>query len=635
MTSKKQVSPAIRISQGERDASARATHLEAVTRKFLVTTNERKYMSIKTNFKRIALVAIASLGLGVLSSVPSQAVTSGAIVITTTTGTATKAKADSTTAGSVNIKWTSITGIDSVVLTSALKSKPGSDAPGLIFQGKDTVGAMVNTILAPVASTGGNTPGGDGASVYNLSYLDSAVATSAVGYNSATFRVQLDSSTAARTAGTYTYTITATPYTVVNAGAAPGFAGNNTISHGQSVQADVTITIAALTSESTVASASTSTAYISTTAANTSATTDSIPSVLSTVSATDTPRAYIYTKLLNASSVATDESVTVTTTIGTVGTSSSRGKSVVVATSAGIVDVKVWSDGTAGTATITIKSSSVTFANKTVVFYGATPATIVASALNTSPGVGTNSAALGVVAKDASGNAYAGSLYVSSDALTVISDTATACSYNATNARHECSLTGVTSGTAKITVRDAATGPTVSSNVVSFTVTTASAATVKLAFDKATYAPGEKATLVIQVLDSAGKSLPAGTFSNLFTTGGITLSQAAGNGSDTVTAVSATTVSLASLALGTTTDPVKAYTIYMPATGGTFKASATGGTSLPLACQVAVSASATVTDNASAALAAVNALATTVASLKTLITTLTNLVLKIQKKVKA
>ena len=581
-------------------------------------------MSTKTNFKRVALVAVAALGLGVLSSVPSQAVSNG-LSITTTTGTATKAKADSTTAGSVNIRWTSVTAVDSISITSALKSAPGSDRPGLIFQGKDTVGAMVATVLAPVASTGGNTPGGDGASVYNLSYLDTAVATSVVGYNSATFRVQLDSSTGARTAGTYTYTITATPRN----------AAGTELLYGSSVTADVTITIAALTSESTVASASTSTAYISTTAANTAATTDSIPSVLATTSATDTPRAYIYTKLLNASSVATDESVTVTTTLGTVGTSASRGKSVVVATSAGIVDVRVWSDGTAGTATITIKSTTVTFANKTVVFYSATPATIVASALNTSPGVGTNSAALGVVAKDANGNAYAGSLFVSSSALTVISDTATACSYNSANARHECALTGVTAGTATITVRDAATGPTISSNAVSFTVTTSAAATVKLAFDKATYAPGEKATLVIQVLDSAGKSLPAGTFSNLFTTGGITLSQSAGNGSDTVTAISATTVSLASLALGTTTDPVKAYTIYMPATGGTFKASATGGTSLPLAGQVAVSASATVTDNASAALAAVNALATTVASLRTLITTLTNLVLKIQKKVKA
>ena len=42
-----------------------------------------------------------------------------------------------------------------------------------------------------------------------------------------------------------------------------------------------------------------------------------------------------------------------------------------------------------------------------------------------------------------------------------------------------------------------------------------------------------------------------------------------------------------------------------------------------------------VTDSGSAALAAVTALATTVASLRTLIVTLTNLVLKIQKKVKA
>jgi hypothetical protein len=77
------------------------------------------------------------------------------------------------------------------------------------------------------------------------------------------------------------------------------------------------------------------------------------------------------------------------------------------------------------------------------------------------------------------------------------------------------------------------------------------------------------------------------------------------------------------------------FTVYMPAAGGTVTLSATGGTALPLAAQVAVTASATVTDSGAAALAAVNALATTVASLRTLITTLTNLVLKIQKKVKA
>jgi hypothetical protein len=71
-------------------------------------------MSTKTNFKRIALVAVASLGLGVLSSVPSQAVNSSGITISATTGTATTILADSTTAGSVTVKWQSISASDSV-----------------------------------------------------------------------------------------------------------------------------------------------------------------------------------------------------------------------------------------------------------------------------------------------------------------------------------------------------------------------------------------------------------------------------------------------------------------------------------------------------------------------------------------
>jgi hypothetical protein len=83
------------------------------------------------------------------------------------------------------------------------------------------------------------------------------------------------------------------------------------------------------------------------------------------------------------------------------------------------------------------------------------------------------------------------------------------------------------------------------------------------------------------------------------------------------------------------TTNTKTYTLYAPVTGGTLKFTATGGTALATANQVDKSISVTVADNASSALAAVTALATTVASLKTLIVTLTNLVLKIQKKVKA
>jgi hypothetical protein len=79
----------------------------------------------------------------------------------------------------------------------------------------------------------------------------------------------------------------------------------------------------------------------------------------------------------------------------------------------------------------------------------------------------------------------------------------------------------------------------------------------------------------------------------------------------------------------------KTFTLYAPVNGGTLTFSWTGGTGLATANQVAKTTVVTVTDSGAAALAAVTALATTVASLKTLITTLTNLVLKIQKKVKA
>jgi hypothetical protein len=47
--------------------------LRARSRKFLNLTNERKNMSTKTNFKRIALVAVAALGAGVLATAPASA----------------------------------------------------------------------------------------------------------------------------------------------------------------------------------------------------------------------------------------------------------------------------------------------------------------------------------------------------------------------------------------------------------------------------------------------------------------------------------------------------------------------------------------------------------------------------------
>jgi hypothetical protein len=438
-----------------------------------------------------------------------------------------------------------------------------------------------------------------------------------------------------RIAGTYTYTL------IVSS------------TGGTTQTADITITIAALATSELVASAATSSAFISTA---TGATSDVAVSALATAS--NTPRGYIRVTLLNAASgTAARESVTITTTIGQVGTTENRGRSVVLKYT-GAVDYNIYSDGTAGNGTITISTPSVTFATKSVTFYAVAPSTLVASVATPNLRVGSNADSVRVVAKDANGVDWAGTLYIyasaAADAViagavraTAAAD-ATACTWVAASAIHSCAIAGAAAGTAKFKVSNystaalataAASGAEVTSNEVSVVVNTATAATVKIEFDKATYAPGERARIYVTPLDSTGKAIAVSTNANLFASGGISTAQALTFAGSTTTAESLTAVSITTKANSSSTTGARAgsmeYTVYMPVSGGTVTISATGGASLPLAGRVAVTASATVTDSGAAALAAVNALATTVASLRTLITTLTNLVLKIQKKVKA
>jgi len=176
---------------------------------------------------------------------------------------------------------------------------------------------------------------------------------------------------------------------------------------------------------------------------------------------------------------------------------------------------------------------------------------------------------------------------------------------------------------------------TATSNEVSVTSKVAIPATVKISFNKANYAPGEVGLIIITPLDAAGAALPATTVTSALASGGISsdvgLNYAGASIASSLADTTATTVAYN----GTTTVAGAETIVFTAPAGGKITLTAKGGSGLPLAGQVAITASATVTDNAAAALAAVTALATTVASLKTLITTLTNLVLKIQKKVKA
>ena len=94
----------VRIHGGEFDSSARAMNrekqvrlLQADLRIVRGSTIERKQMSTKTTFKRIALVAVAALCLGVLAAVPSQA-TVQAHSLTLSAATSTQLTGETSTA---------------------------------------------------------------------------------------------------------------------------------------------------------------------------------------------------------------------------------------------------------------------------------------------------------------------------------------------------------------------------------------------------------------------------------------------------------------------------------------------------------------------------------------------------------
>jgi len=196
-------------------------------------------MSTTTNFKRIALVAVAALGMGLLSSAPSQAaIGSSSIVLTTTAGTAvatqsTAEQQDSATGALVTVQFlaSASSSLDSVTVELAAKSKPtvGSTYPKALIQLVDTANATALTSVrldTRPAAAGAQTSNPQlanavgaakeslGATAWGLNDSGTGALIStptANTYAGARFRVFLDSATA-RVAGSYVYTVIVTPY---------------------------------------------------------------------------------------------------------------------------------------------------------------------------------------------------------------------------------------------------------------------------------------------------------------------------------------------------------------------------------------------------------------------------------------
>jgi trimeric autotransporter adhesin len=642
MTSNNQVSPVIRISRGERDASARATHLKAASKKYLETTIERKQMSTTTNFKRIALVAVAALGLGVLNSVPSQAVLNAdSVTLSSATASQTTAETYTATSAVVTVSFFGPQN-DSMSITAALTAAPAGNTALPTLRLVETSSASVDTLTTPRTTTGVSLLGDTQTS--NSAAFVRASAPSVV--TTAKFAVYLTStngSAAPTVAGTYSVKITP--------------ASGGTVSgplQGSTAQT-LTITVTTAAIASTTPDVASSKVFIQG-GGNVVPTTDSVVVVTREVAAT--ARGYVYYSSVNAAGGAVSESITAEISgPGTLGLGSgvtSSGRSISVKNGE---TVTIWSDGTAGKSTITIKGSTsgVTLGTKTATFFGPT-ASFTAAAGKAILAVGANEKAITFTAADSAANVLNDEFtptggtqqvwYAYSSDTTVATVGTLAYSVDSGTV----SVTGVKAGTATITIGNAATlaASTIKSAPVTLRVGSTAISSVKVAFDKASYAPGEKAIITVAAYDATNLLVVPGTY-ELFATGKV-LATDKNFSQGTFAAAGDTSLAFASAtSAGVSTAGFVTYTVYMPSTPGTVTLTGTlanptgsatdaaiGTLSTVAAIQgTKITASAAVTDSGSAALAAVTALATTVASLRTLIVTLTNLVLKIQKKVKA
>jgi trimeric autotransporter adhesin len=568
------------------------------------------------SFKKIALGLAAAMTFGVMSALPtSAAVIAPTLTIDSATDTIT---AGETATAVVTLSFISETAADTATVLSAMFSQPTGAA-------KTATITLLETTTATVAIAN-----------INLSAdVNSTVGTP--GYVTAKFTVAL---VAPSVAGTYEARILTTrPAT------------------GPSVAWTVTVKAADLTP-----SAATTTSILNA-GEVTTATADAAVFAPKATS-TDAAAVIVVTPKNAAGGAATESILATVSGAGLIGigsnatTISAAGRALVVPNGN---HIGVFADGTAGVGTITLTTLTGTvLATEQVTFYGDI-ATIVATPVKSVIAVGANTTTIKAVAKDASGvTVGAGTLFANSSDVTTVSDSGTAATI--VNGEAVFTITGVKAGGVAVTVRNAA--GTIKSAPVATRVE-AAAATVKLSFDKDVYLPGEAATIKVQVLDAAGLPVSGKTHANLFATGGITSTYAFGSGSDVLTATSITT----------DTETVKSYKVFMPLTENVVTVSATGGTTLPLAGQIVVTASAEVSNTAAKAAtkaseeaakaaqaatdaaiaaskaadaatlqaqAAVDAVAklsadvsAMIASLKKQITALTALVVKIQKKVKA
>jgi F0F1-type ATP synthase epsilon subunit len=578
-------------------------------------------MSTKTTFKRVALVAVAALGLGVLSVAPSSAAPTIAYGVI----------ADSTNGqGIVGGQATVIITLDTNTVTTVAVTG---------------VGSVLGTTQDSTTVTGTVTSG---------SWSDSSTTAGTV---NGTQTITLTSAVAGVT------TITATPLT--NGTGAPGTAVTKTV------------TWVAATSTATYDHAN---AFISDGNITTRVYADSTTAELTNTSVLSaTPKVTINVTQFNAADTVTVTTLTTTATkaivatisgagaVGAAQDGSDAGASVTIAAGSATREdyVYVYADGRNGTGTITITVNGVAVATKTVSFTG----TAKSYAMSATTGETLSKKNIAIAAAASGADAESATVTIKElDALgTIMGTTATThvTSDAATIATAAISsgvlyIYGVGLGTTNINVCNTAscTSATIKLSIP-ITVVEKTAASYKVAFDAPTYAPGALVTWTLTATTKTGKPIAdgsravigtstanmtaptghptgaltfaagvaTGTFFAPVTTGDFTITTVEGAAVDAViaggTAVkTANTISIVNASADAATDAANEATD-----------AANAATDAALAAADAADAATAAAEDASAAVATLAAsVNTALANLKKQITALTALVNKLLKK---
>jgi trimeric autotransporter adhesin len=621
-------------------------------------------MSTKTTFKRVALVAVAALGLGVLSVAPSQA---DSISVTLTPSATTSAITTSETA-TITIAASAVAGAtdDSLTVRAAVTSANVATAGTLGFVG--TTDSTTTRINAPVASPASIT-------------LDSA--TVAIGQLiRGTVRLNLVTPSAAGTYSILVYTTTGG-----TSGASKG-AADKEFTWTVTVTAPAT---AADSSSTSVIAAGSSSAH-TTDAVVTAAKSDT--GIVATIkvdqknSTSSANEAMVVT--LSGPGFISDNTADSTTAGNKV-----RSLSIAAPGAGNSRYIKVFADGTTGASTVTIvaATSGTVLGTETLTFSDTKPVSIAATVVKSFIRAGaTTSDVFAVTLKDAAGNA------ITNAAATVTgtrSDTTTAgkaiatadlsCAWNTVGKAYHCSATGTSAsgfGPAAYTIT--ATGTDAAATKVSTTASTTFSdvvATKVTITGPATASVGDKITYTLTATDKNGYPIADTTYE-----GGSANGSVGGIFWNTTTVPDYSSSSVKPFNSGetiTTKSGVATLDLYMPVAAGSVSATWTlagsatapvgaidksiGGTTITvttavvnpgvdaatdaaneatdaanaatdaaLAAADAADAATAAAQDASDAVAALSAsVSKLISSLRAQITSLTNLVIKIQKKVRA